>query len=800
MEIISFVQEINEVICCGTNIILTLLNKNLEIKDRNFYYNDKKLKISGYRTTQMMIGFLLNPVPYIELVSLKIGKDNRSETSYYYHSYYDLKIELKIKNIKNILDYLNHDYVLKTIFTNMEKEIRHNFLHYEKIETDIFDSKLDYKFKIKLFDYQKNNIELMKKVLDNDYEVESFQSKFNIGTEKRNKFLFYNRNKNEFTNKANFTKITTDGIILADEMGLGKTITTIAFLKSLPPHSSNALELQAKGNLIIVPSHLAKQWEQELNKLYTSPKVYKFLTKRDHVKITAKELLEYDYVIVTQSFLSSTKYYLSYPDMHFTDSSFRLTTKLDKFRKNGLLDKSKVKDILLLNPIFELIKWHNIVLDEGHEFMDRGYGNQTCNFRDVVYEIKSNYKLFISGTPYTSTYGYEEILRYMNVQIDEELYDSSKYKNLVYSKEFMNHIIIRHSKKQIEGQLKLKGLENKEYWLDQTDIEKQIYNGSINRGGQYLLKLCCHLMVADFNSSMKIQTVDINAVKDNIVSMAESKITIYTNKLSALSTTSQAYHVLKKQYSDIVSQNKFMLEAIKNFGKKKEETKEDKSKEEEEECAICIDEMNDPTILPCGHVFCYECITMMTASKKICPMCKKKIDGDMIKVKKEEKKKEKKDSLIDKYGVKTGTLIKLVRRLTLENESENNNIIIFSQYDFMLKLVSDSLRENGVSNSFVKGNVFQRNKAIESFKGLRTGEKSKVIMLSLENKASGTHLVEANHIIFVDIMDMYHEEIKAIEQQAIARAYRIGQKRKVTIHRLITKNTVEEKIYKKHYL
>jgi SNF2 family DNA or RNA helicase len=110
------------------------------------------------------------------------------------------------------------------------------------------------------------------------------------------------------------------------------------------------------------------------------------------------------------------------------------------------------------------------------------------------------------------------------------------------------------------------------------------------------------------------------------------------------------------------------------------------------------------------------------------------------------------------------------------------------------------LRENGVSNSFVKGNVFQRNKAIESFRGLRSGEKSKVIMLSLENKASGTHLVEANHIIFIDIMNMYHEEIKAIEQQAIARAYRIGQKRKVTIHRLITKNTVEETIYKKEYL
>jgi SNF2 family DNA or RNA helicase len=118
----------------------------------------------------------------------------------------------------------------------------------------------------------------------------------------------------------------------------------------------------------------------------------------------------------------------------------------------------------------------------------------------------------------------------------------------------------------------------------------------------------------------------------------------------------------------------------------------------------------------------------------------------------------------------------------------------------MLNLVSESLSSNGVANSFVKGNVHQRVKAIEKFKGLRLNEdENKVIMLSLKNSASGTHLVEANHIIFIEPIDKPKDVVQDIENQAVARAFRIGQKNEVKIHRLFVKNTLEEDIYQKVY-
>ena len=50
-----------------------------------------------------------------------------------------------------------------------------------------------------------------------------------------------------------------------------------------------------------------------------------------------------------------------------------------------------------------------------------------------------------------------------------------------------------------------------------------------------------------------------------------------------------------------------------------------------------------------------------------------------------------------------------------------------------------------------------------------------MIMLSLENAASGTNLVEATHIILIDPVAGTKEQAQAVEAQAIGRAHRMGQ-------------------------
>jgi non-specific serine/threonine protein kinase len=190
---------------------------------------------------------------------------------------------------------------------------------------------------------------------------------------------------------------------------------------------------------------------------------------------------------------------------------------------------------------------------------------------------------------------------------------------------------------------------------------------------------------------------------------------------------------------------------------------------------------------------------MCLGDKKKCPLCKTDLSGKEILVtSKKVITKEKVNPLIEKYGSKLGKAISIIRTLVAQSKSR---IIIFSQWDDMLTLIGKSLSENGIENSFVKGNVFCRNKAITKFKGGKNseGEDNKVIMLSLKNAASGTTLTEATHILFIEPINATPEECKAIESQAIGRACRIGQENKVNVMRILIENSIEEEIYRKSY-
>jgi SNF2 family DNA or RNA helicase len=105
----------------------------------------------------------------------------------------------------------------------------------------------------------------------------------------------------------------------------------------------------------------------------------------------------------------------------------------------------------------------------------------------------------------------------------------------------------------------------------------------------------------------------------------------------------------------------------------------------------------------------------------------------------------------------------------LKEREPDSKVIIFSQWDSMLHMIGDTLYENNIPHVYVKGNVHQRNKAIETF---QNDEKVSVIMLSLQNAASGINLTQANYVILIDPVAGTKEEARAIETQAIGRAYR----------------------------
>jgi SNF2 family DNA or RNA helicase len=44
------------------------------------------------------------------------------------------------------------------------------------------------------------------------------------------------------------------------------------------------------------------------------------------------------------------------------------------------------------------------------------------------------------------------------------------------------------------------------------------------------------------------------------------------------------------------------------------------------DCTICMDALSGPALLPCAHIFCYDCVKVCVETQRCCPMCKLKVD------------------------------------------------------------------------------------------------------------------------------------------------------------------------------
>lgn len=120
------------------------------------------------------------------------------------------------------------------------------------------------------------------------------------------------------------------------------------------------------------------------------------------------------------------------------------------------------------------------------------------------------------------------------------------------------------------------------------------------------------------------------------------------------------------------------------------------------------------------------------------------------------------------------------------NLASGNKILVFSQFTSVLERFRDLLVCGDISNYILTGNTSNRIKLVELFNNT---EDAGVFLISLKAGGMGLNLTAANRVILLD--DWWNP---AVEDQAFARSYRIGQTQDVEIYRLICKNTVEEKI------
>ncbi len=146
--------------------------------------------------------------------------------------------------------------------------------------------------------------------------------------------------------------------------------------------------------------------------------------------------------------------------------------------------------------------------------------------------------------------------------------------------------------------------------------------------------------------------------------------------------------------------------------------------------------------------------------------------------------------LYDKENVKhilsSGKFEKLKVMLE-EIISEGHRVLLFSQFVNMLDIVKDWLEREGIDYEYLTGKTKDRQAAVERF----NNSNIPIFLISLKAGGTGLNLTGADYVIHYD--PWWNP---AVEDQATDRAYRIGQTKKVFVYRLITKNTVEEKIQK----
>ncbi len=117
---------------------------------------------------------------------------------------------------------------------------------------------------------------------------------------------------------------------------------------------------------------------------------------------------------------------------------------------------------------------------------------------------------------------------------------------------------------------------------------------------------------------------------------------------------------------------------------------------------------------------------------------------------------------------------------------EGHKVLVFSQFVSMLDIIKARLEVESRPFHYLTGQTKDRKGVIESF---QTTKDPSVFMLSLKAGGSGLNLTSASYVILYD--PWWNP---AVENQAIDRTHRIGQKNKVIAYRLLTRETVEEKI------
>lgn len=144
------------------------------------------------------------------------------------------------------------------------------------------------------------------------------------------------------------------------------------------------------------------------------------------------------------------------------------------------------------------------------------------------------------------------------------------------------------------------------------------------------------------------------------------------------------------------------------------------------------------------------------------------------------------------FGTKISALVECLGAICRQGEKA----IVFAQWQDLIFRIHAALTKSGVPAAVLAGGPFDRASVLQRFES----PELPVLLLSLEDSASGTNMAHANHVLLVHpMMAASSEEQRAYEAQAVGRVCRWGQRRQVHVWRFVMEGTVEADIAARHF-
>ncbi|GFF87517.1 putative SWI/SNF-related matrix-associated actin-dependent regulator of chromatin subfamily A member 3-like 1 [Aspergillus lentulus] len=551
----------------------------------------------------------------------------------------------------------------------------------------------------------------------------------------------WKRAGNRFTNIA--TNYSTaippplaSGGILADDMGLGKTIQIISLiLANSQPKSPES----SKTTLIIAPVGVMSNWRNQIKDHTQSESTPSVLIYHGAGKKEAAKLEEYDVVITSYGALA-----------------VEYNPNAKAAPKKGLF----------------AVHWRRVVLDEGHTIRNpRAKGAlAACN-------LCADSRWTLSGTPIVNTLkdlysqirflrltgGLEDMAVFNSVLIRPLASDDPNGRLLLQA--LMSAICLRRRKDMEFVNLRLPALTSRVLRIKFHPHEQEKYD---------MFQSEAKGMLMNFKSREKGGTT-YSHVLEVLLRMRQvcNHWALCKHRIDALAGLLEKHKVVPLTPENIKALQDMLQIRI----------------ESQEMCPICLDTLEQPVITACGHSYDRGCIEQVIERQHKCPLCRANIDDNSTLVAPAVGLGESADDdVVADPNNPSSKVEALIKILTAQGQAPDTKTVVFSQWTSFLTLVEPHLQRHGIGYARIDGSMKSTARDASTYK-FSKDQQCKVLLASLSVCSVGLNLVAANQAILADSW-----WAPAIEDQAVDRVYRLGQKRETTVWRLVMENTIEDRV------